>query len=96
MTQSCTSYLMQSCEISIFFFFSADGSSGFKAEKGRYHLYVALACPFAHRAIIGRAVKGLEDVISMDVVHPVMDKEMGWKFDEKVNWIKYFNFNFCK
>jgi putative glutathione S-transferase len=58
---------------------SADGSSGFRAEPGRYHLYVSLACPWAHRSIIVRRLKGLEDVISMSVVDPVRD-ERGWAF----------------
>ena len=60
---------------------TADGSSGFKAEAGRYHLYVSLACPWAHRAIIVRGLLGLEDVISMSVVDPVRD-EKGWAFRE--------------
>jgi putative glutathione S-transferase len=58
---------------------TADGSSGFPAEPGRYHLYVSLACPWAHRAIIVRSLLGLEDVISMSVVDPVRD-EHGWAF----------------
>ncbi len=58
---------------------TADGSSGFRAEPGRYHLYVSLACPWAHRAIIVRRLKGLEDVISLSVVDPVRD-ERGWAF----------------
>lgn len=57
-----------------------DGSSGFKAEEGRYHLYVANACPWAHRTIIMRRLKGLESVISMDVVTFRRD-ERGWRFD---------------
>lgn len=66
-------------------FVTADGSagptgkSGFKAEAGRYHLYVSLACPWAHRTLIFRALKGLEDMISASVVHPVM-LENGWTF----------------
>lgn len=55
------------------------GSGGFPAARGRYHLYVALACPWAHRTIIFRKLKGLEDVISMSAVEPVMG-ERGWKF----------------
>ena len=47
---------------------TADGSSGFRAEPGRYHLYVSLACPWAHRAIIVRRLVGLESVVSMSVV----------------------------
>ena len=58
---------------------TADGSSGFKAEPGRYHLYVCYACPWASRAIIWRKLKGLEDVISMTAVDPIRD-ESGWKF----------------
>jgi putative glutathione S-transferase len=52
---------------------------GFKAEPGRYHLYVSLACPWAHRTLIFRALKGLEDVISVAVVHPFMGAD-GWTF----------------
>jgi putative glutathione S-transferase len=58
---------------------SADGSSPFPAEAGRYHLYVSLACPWAHRAVIARKRKRLESVISMSVVHPHMGKD-GWEF----------------
>lgn len=58
---------------------SADGSSGFLAEPGRYHLYVSLACPWAHRAIIVRRLLGLEEVISLSVVDPIRD-ERGWAF----------------
>jgi putative glutathione S-transferase len=60
---------------------TADGSSGFRAEPGRYHLYVSLACPWAHRAIIVRRLLGLEPVISMSVVDPIRD-ERGWAFRE--------------
>ena len=60
---------------------TADGSSGFPAEPGRYHLYVSLACPWAHRAIIVRRLLGLESAISMSVVDPVRD-ERGWAFRE--------------
>jgi glutathionyl-hydroquinone reductase len=60
---------------------TADGSSGFPAEAGRYHLYVSLACPWAHRAIIVRKLLGLEDAISTSVVDPVRD-EKGWAFRE--------------
>ena len=56
---------------------TADGSSGFPAEAGRYHLYVSLACPWAHRSVIVRRLLGLEDVISMSVVDPIRD-ERGW------------------
>lgn len=60
-------------------FITIDGSSGFKAEPNRYHLYVSLTCPFAHRTIIGRKIKGLEKIISMTVVDYIMP-EQGWKF----------------
>src|SRR6478752_8176542 len=59
---------------------SADGSSGFRAEPGRYHLYVSLACPWAHRTLIARALKGLQDAISVSVVEPVMTQ--GWSFSD--------------
>lgn len=62
-------------------FISADGSSGFKAEAGRYHLYVSLACPWAHRTLIFRVLKGLEDAISISVVDPFMADE-GWAFGD--------------
>ncbi|MGX0978209.1 putative glutathione S-transferase [Roseovarius sp. MBR-51] len=55
------------------------GEAGFKAESGRYHLYVSLACPWAHRTLIFRALKGLEDHIGVSVVHPDMLSE-GWEF----------------
>jgi putative glutathione S-transferase len=57
-----------------------DGSSGFPAEAGRYHLYVSLACPWAHRAIILRQLKGLEHAIGMTVVDPMRD-DRGWSFN---------------
>ncbi|MGE5240353.1 MAG: glutathione S-transferase family protein [Bacteroidota bacterium] len=60
---------------------SADGSSGYPAEPGRYHLYVSLACPWAHRAIIYRRLKRLEAAISMSVVDPVMS-DQGWTFTD--------------
>lgn len=56
------------------------GKGGFKAEPGRYHLYVSLACPWAHRTLIVRALKGLEKMISVSVVHWYM-AENGWTFD---------------
>ena len=56
------------------------GDSGFKAEPGRYHLYVSLACPWAHRTLIFRALKGLEQMISISVVHWYMAED-GWTFD---------------
>jgi putative glutathione S-transferase len=56
------------------------GVGGFKAEPGRYHLYVAYACPWAHRTLMVRKLKKLEDVIDVSVVHPFMGK-MGWSFE---------------
>ncbi|MDN3653736.1 glutathione S-transferase family protein [Thalassotalea ponticola] len=56
------------------------GEAGFAAERGRYHLYVSLACPWAHRTLIFRKLKGLEDYISVSVVSPDM-LEHGWTFD---------------
>lgn len=50
------------------------------ADLGRYHLYVSLACPWAHRTLMLRALKGLEHVISVDVVHPYLN-DKGWSFD---------------
>ena len=55
------------------------GTSGFKAEAGRYHLYVSYACPWAHRTLIIRKLKGLEDMISLSVVHWYM-ADHGWTF----------------
>jgi glutathionyl-hydroquinone reductase len=55
------------------------GDGGFKAESGRYHLYVSYACPWAHRALIFRTLKGLEDHISLSAVHPDMLGD-GWTF----------------
>lgn len=57
------------------------GEDGFAAEPGRYHLYVSFACPWAHRTLIFRTLKGLEDVISISVVHPLMPAE-SWVFGE--------------
>ena len=59
---------------------TADGSSGFPAEPGRYHLYVALACPWSHRTVVVRRLKGLEDVVGVSYLHPYRD-ERGWAFD---------------
>lgn len=56
-----------------------EGEGGFKAESGRYHLYVSMACPWAHRTLIFRKLKGLEKHISVSVVHPDM-VENGWEF----------------
>ncbi|MAU41529.1 MAG: glutathione-dependent reductase [Kordiimonas sp.] len=56
------------------------GQGGFKAEAGRYHLYVSYACPWAHRTLIFRKLKGLENLISLSAVHWLM-QENGWTFD---------------
>jgi glutathionyl-hydroquinone reductase len=56
------------------------GEDGFRAESGRYHLYVSLACPWAHRTLIMRAFKGLEDIVSFSVVHWLM-LDKGWTFE---------------
>ncbi|WP_417250479.1 glutathione S-transferase family protein [Celeribacter sp.] len=56
------------------------GEGGFKAEADRYHLYVSYACPWAHRTLIFRALKGLTDLVTVSVVHPDMLSE-GWTFD---------------
>jgi putative glutathione S-transferase len=58
---------------------SSDGSTPFAAEAGRYHLYVSYACPWAHRTLIVRALRGLEDVIGVTVVDPKMGDD-GWVF----------------
>ena len=55
------------------------GDAGFKAEADRYHLYVSLACPWAHRTLIYRSLKGLEDMIPISVVHWYM-ADNGWEF----------------
>ena len=58
---------------------TSDGSSTYPAEPGRYHVYVSLACPWAHRTIIMRKLKNLESVIGMTVVDPIRD-DQGWAF----------------
>ena len=57
------------------------GRGGFRAEAGRYHLYVALICPWASRTLIARRLKGLEDVISVSVVEPTLT-DQGWRFGD--------------
>jgi glutathionyl-hydroquinone reductase len=57
------------------------GEGGFKAERGRYHLYVSLACPWAHRTLVFRKLKKLENIISISIVDPLMGKD-GWEFSE--------------
>ena len=56
------------------------GGDGFKAEPGRYHLYVSYSCPWAHRTLIYRALKGLEEIVGASMVH-WMNGENGWTFD---------------
>ncbi|WP_438478012.1 glutathione S-transferase family protein [Streptococcus pluranimalium] len=57
------------------------GKEGFKAESGRYHLYISLACPWASRTLIMRKLKGLEEHISLSIVNPYM-LEHGWTFED--------------
>ena len=61
---------------------TADGSSDFKAEVGRYHLYISWACPWAHRTAIMRKLKGLEDAIGLSVVGAVIDQN-SWEFTDE-------------
>lgn len=56
------------------------GDGGFRAEPDRYHLYVSYACPWAHRTLVFRALKGLEAIIPVSVVSPKMPDETGWTF----------------
>ncbi len=62
-------------------FIKADGATAFTPEANRYHLYISYACPWAHRTLIMRQLKGLEDVISISIVDPIM-KEDGWYFSD--------------
>lgn len=57
-----------------------DGVGGFKAEPDRYHLYISYACPWAHRTVMVRALKKLEDVVSFSVLHPKWGGPDGWRF----------------
>lgn len=61
---------------------TADGGAGFPAVAGRYHLYVSLACPWAHRTLIARRLKGLEGAVGLSVVDPEMGPQ-GWAFSER-------------
>lgn len=63
-----------------------DGASGFKAEPNRYHLYISLACPWACRTVIFWKLKKLEDIISLSIVDPVMNKN-GWEFSQRSSCI---------
>lgn len=65
-----------------------DGEQGFKAEKGRYHLYVSLACPWAHRTLIFRALKGLQDYIDVTAAEPIM-LENGWELSDPLYGFDY-------
>jgi putative glutathione S-transferase len=78
------------------------GGDGFTAEPDRYHLYVSYACPWAHRTLIIRALKGLEDIISVSVVHPLMPDE-SWVFgdypgatEDHINHANYLYENYQK
>lgn len=73
------------------------GEAGFKAEAGRYHLYASYACPWVHRVLIYRALKGLEDMIDVSFVHWYM-ADKGWTFqkdDQNIVGDKLFNFDFA-
>ena len=72
-----------------------DGSSGFPAESGRYHLYVSLACPWAHRTLIARQLKGLTDSITVDVVEYFMGPN-SWTFNPEVPGATPDTVNGCK
>lgn len=73
---------------------TADGSSGYPAEPGRYHLYVSLACPWAHRTLIARALKKLDGAVPLSIVEPVM-AELGWVFSpalpDRANGFSHFH-----
>lgn len=60
---------------------TADGSSGFKAEAGRYHLYVSYQCPWAHRTLLFRQIKALSEIISVSIAVP-NDRRLSWEFRE--------------
>ena len=64
---------------------TADGAGGFKAEAGRYHLYVAYGCPWAHRTLIYRALKKLDGAITVAYAVPGI-KDQGWTFEESALW----------
>jgi len=72
-------------------FIRKDSSSEFPAVANRYHLYASLACPWAHRVIIVRKLKGLEKIIGMTIVDPVRD-EKGWRFTEEPDPINNFEY----
>ena len=74
---------------------TADGSSGFPAEANRYHLYVSLACPWAHRTLITRKLKGLENVISYTVVDWFLGQQ-GWTFTDSKPKCSLDTLNGCR
>ncbi len=61
---------------------TTDGSSKFPAEARRYHLYLSPACPFSHRVMIVRALKRLENIVGLSVLHPLWDTPDGWSFGD--------------
>jgi putative glutathione S-transferase len=65
-----------------------NGEQGFKAEKGRYHLYVSMACPWAHRTLIFRELKGLQEYIDVTAVEPIM-LENGWELSDPLYGFDY-------
>ncbi len=69
---------------------TADGSSGFKAEAGRYHLYVSNACPWAHRTVIFRKLKKLENIIGLSIVEADMLDD-GWTFSEQGDYVDHLH-----
>ncbi len=82
-------------QVSSFRAFVADEAGEFPVQSGRYHLYVARACPWAHRTLIGRALMGLEDAISVSYVDPIRD-ERGWAFSgdgyvDPINAFRYLS-----
>lgn len=66
---------------------TADGSSGFKAEPGRYHLYISLGCPWAHRTVLLWQLKGLQEIVGLSIVDPVISSQ-GWAFSDKEGCIR--------
>jgi putative glutathione S-transferase len=66
---------------------TADGSSGFKAEAGRFHLYISLGCPWAHRTAILWKLKGLANIVGLSIVDPVIS-EQGWQFSDYAGCIR--------
>src|SRR3954466_11185076 len=70
---------------------SNDTSSEFPPERGRYHLYISLACPWASRTLIVRNLKGLQDAIGVTVVDPIRD-ESGWAFRPERDPVEGFSY----